>query len=282
MGLRTKQPSVDHQGLEYWSQTSLPPHAAEELPKPAPIQRQHPLQQQAERLNCPRCGSANTKFCYYNNYNKSQPRHFCKSCKRHWTKGGTLRNVPVGGGRKNKRFRVSDAPTTTTTACTKTTARTTTAQDWPSFAPTDIDRDQTSMSNILYKYSSSSPLDGIIVSKSGKTNMTCLNVSTPQNPNAEYPLFSRLSTTFDKDTYLINPTSYQSLEDQYDHYSMNLDSIEESTITTLDIPTASSTPWPGPEINSFMDLPNYWNWNEIDVLPSSADLDIAWDDMIKP
>ncbi|KAK8961430.1 Dof zinc finger protein DOF1.4 [Platanthera guangdongensis] len=55
-------------------------------------------------LNCPRCDSANTKFCYYNNYSLSQPRHFCKSCKRYWTRGGTLRNVPVGGGsRKNKR-----------------------------------------------------------------------------------------------------------------------------------------------------------------------------------
>ncbi|KAK1326739.1 Dof zinc finger protein DOF1.4 [Acorus calamus] len=49
----------------------------------------------------------NTKFCYYNNYSLSQPRHFCKSCKRYWTRGGTLRNVPVGGGcrRKNKRHR---------------------------------------------------------------------------------------------------------------------------------------------------------------------------------
>ncbi|KAG6419146.1 hypothetical protein SASPL_121358 [Salvia splendens] len=55
-------------------------------------------------LNCPRCDSSNTKFCYYNNYSFSQPRHFCKSCKRYWTRGGTLRNVPVGGGcRTNKR-----------------------------------------------------------------------------------------------------------------------------------------------------------------------------------
>ncbi|KAJ0024895.1 hypothetical protein Pint_07974 [Pistacia integerrima] len=38
--------------------------------------------------NCPRCASANTKFC----------------CRRYWTKGGSLRNVPVGGGcRKNRR-----------------------------------------------------------------------------------------------------------------------------------------------------------------------------------
>uniref|UniRef100_A0A5B7BP53 Dof zinc finger protein n=1 Tax=Davidia involucrata TaxID=16924 RepID=A0A5B7BP53_DAVIN len=57
-----------------------------------------------EAVKCPRCESTNTKFCYYNNYSLSQPRYFCKSCKRYWTKGGTLRNVPVGGGcRKNKR-----------------------------------------------------------------------------------------------------------------------------------------------------------------------------------
>lgn len=63
-----------------------------------------PPQQQA--LKCPRCDSSNTKFCYYNNYSLSQPRHFCKACKRYWTRGGTLRNVPVGGGcRKNKRVK---------------------------------------------------------------------------------------------------------------------------------------------------------------------------------
>lgn len=55
-----------------------------------------------EHLPCPRCDSTNTKFCYYNNYNFSQPRHFCKSCRRYWTHGGTLRDIPVGGGsRKN-------------------------------------------------------------------------------------------------------------------------------------------------------------------------------------
>lgn len=51
----------------------------------------------AETERCPRCGSLNTKFCYYNNYNLAQPRHFCKACRRYWTLGGTLRNVPIGG-----------------------------------------------------------------------------------------------------------------------------------------------------------------------------------------
>ncbi|CAN6976782.1 unnamed protein product [Brassica rapa subsp. trilocularis] len=62
--------------------TGLPPTATE----------------QQEQLPCPRCNSTNTKFCYYNNYNFSQPRHFCKSCRRYWTHGGTLRDIPVGGG----------------------------------------------------------------------------------------------------------------------------------------------------------------------------------------
>lgn len=54
-------------------------------------------------LPCPRCNSMDTKFCYYNNYNINQPRHFCKNCQRYWTAGGTMRNVPVGAGRrKNK------------------------------------------------------------------------------------------------------------------------------------------------------------------------------------
>uniref|UniRef100_A0A7N0VBB1 Dof zinc finger protein n=1 Tax=Kalanchoe fedtschenkoi TaxID=63787 RepID=A0A7N0VBB1_KALFE len=55
-------------------------------------------------LPCPRCNSTNTKFCYYNNYSLTQPRYFCKGCRRYWTEGGSLRNIPVGGGsRKNKR-----------------------------------------------------------------------------------------------------------------------------------------------------------------------------------
>ncbi|KAE8702485.1 Dof zinc finger protein DOF5.1 [Hibiscus syriacus] len=54
-------------------------------------------------LKCPRCESTNTKFCYFNNYSLTQPRHFCKACRRYWTRGGAIRNVPVGGGcRRNK------------------------------------------------------------------------------------------------------------------------------------------------------------------------------------
>ncbi|CAN6299481.1 unnamed protein product [Urochloa humidicola] len=72
--------------------------------------RQQPDAGQREKLKkpdkvlpCPRCNSMDTKFCYFNNYNVNQPRHFCKNCQRYWTAGGAMRNVPVGAGRrKNK------------------------------------------------------------------------------------------------------------------------------------------------------------------------------------
>ncbi|MED6161180.1 hypothetical protein PIB30_058275 [Stylosanthes scabra] len=66
-------------------------------------QDQKPLKKPDKLLPCPRCNSMDTKFCYYNNYNVNQPRYFCKACQRYWTAGGTMRNVPVGAGRrKNK------------------------------------------------------------------------------------------------------------------------------------------------------------------------------------
>lgn len=79
-----------------------------ELDMAKPIGQASPRKQPAV-LECPRCKSTNTKFCYYNNYSRTQPRHLCRACKRHWTEGGTLRNVPVGGGRKNKRARTKSS-----------------------------------------------------------------------------------------------------------------------------------------------------------------------------
>ncbi|EOA38254.1 hypothetical protein CARUB_v10009735mg [Capsella rubella] len=85
-------------------------------------QQQQQPQQPQPQLKCPRCDSSNTKFCYYNNYSLSQPRHFCKACKRYWTRGGTLRNVPVGGSyRKNKRMKRPSTTTATTASTVSTT-----------------------------------------------------------------------------------------------------------------------------------------------------------------
>ncbi|KAF3449239.1 hypothetical protein FNV43_RR09967 [Rhamnella rubrinervis] len=68
-------------------------------------------------LKCPRCESTNTKFCYFNNYSLTQPRHFCKTCRRYWTRGGAMRNVPVGGGcRRNKRSKASSSKSPATSS----------------------------------------------------------------------------------------------------------------------------------------------------------------------
>ncbi|XP_020970248.1 dof zinc finger protein DOF3.4-like [Arachis ipaensis] len=90
------------------SRRSAKPHNTSLAPPPA----------EQEHLPCPPCDSTNTKFYYYNNYNFSQPRHFCKSCRRYWTDGGTLRDIPVGGeSRKNaKRSRTVPSASTATTS----------------------------------------------------------------------------------------------------------------------------------------------------------------------
>ncbi|XP_061341606.1 dof zinc finger protein DOF2.2-like [Gastrolobium bilobum] len=80
-----------------------------DINKPPQVQPQ-PQPQPQQPQKCPRCDSLNTKFCYYNNYSLSQPRYYCKTCRRYWTQGGTLRNVPVGGGcRKGKRAKTSSS-----------------------------------------------------------------------------------------------------------------------------------------------------------------------------
>ncbi|KAL5751442.1 hypothetical protein ACOSP7_026045 [Xanthoceras sorbifolium] len=87
--------------------------------------------QNHQALKCPRCDSLNTKFCYYNNYNLSQPRHFCKNCRRYWTKGGVLRNVPVGGGCRKTKRSSKPKPSSDSVGQTQTQTQTTPPQLQP-------------------------------------------------------------------------------------------------------------------------------------------------------
>ncbi|XP_058083289.1 cyclic dof factor 2-like [Magnolia sinica] len=92
-----KTPSVDKEALP------VEATRANEEQSDTSISKDKVLRKPDKILPCPRCNSLDTKFCYYNNYNVNQPRHFCKNCQRYWTAGGTMRNVPVGAGRrKNK------------------------------------------------------------------------------------------------------------------------------------------------------------------------------------
>ncbi|KAL6875667.1 hypothetical protein ACP4OV_013180 [Aristida adscensionis] len=80
-------------------------------------ERRLPRPAQDQALPCPRCASTNTKFCYYNNYSTAQPRFFCRACRRYWTLGGSLRNVPVGGGCRKNNKRCSGAAAAVAPSC---------------------------------------------------------------------------------------------------------------------------------------------------------------------
>lgn len=292
MGLSTKQVSSD--GLD-WSQTLLQAQSFE-LPKPAVARRQQQQnQEQPEQLKCPRCESTNTKFCYYNNYNKTQPRHFCRACKRHWTKGGTLRNVPVGGhGRKNKRTRkpnssASAAKTTTNGAGTISTTTRVINNTNLAFDRTDgaqrlnshlaIDGEQrlnTHMGVLLPQQSliTSSELDNHIYSSSSGLSSTTMPFNFLQAGRAQvlsFPFSSSSTTSSSFDTI---STSFQSPnvcnypQDQF------IKSMEEPTITSI-MPSTTIPQANNPSVGMYTS--NDWNWDDIETLVST-DLNVAWDD----
>ncbi|KAK7844592.1 dof zinc finger protein DOF1.4 [Quercus suber] len=314
MGLSSKQVSSD--GVD-WSQTLLQTQSLE-LPKPPPMRRQQQQQQQQQQnqqqqsdpLKCPRCESTNTKFCYYNNYNKSQPRHFCRACKRHWTKGGTLRNVPVGGGRKNKRHKKSttaaSASTSTSTANAATTNSTNTninnrlaahmlieAQQQRQNLPALSLGDQKCISEILFhsliRPPSSMQHQNLINSSN---NMDSKNFSSNSNIHlgSTLPLPSGQSLHFpfsSSSSFNTNPSSIStSLHSSSGvNYTEGFKTIEEPTITSIMANTSNSAPqpWQVPTTaSSSMDMTTYWNWDDIDTF-ASTDLNLPWDDSdIKP
>ncbi|KAG8055894.1 hypothetical protein GUJ93_ZPchr0001g30830 [Zizania palustris] len=96
-----------HRAAEEESAVPPPPPPPPPTTMPAAALAAQPLQAAGgggEPLPCPRCGSRETKFCYFNNYNVRQPRHLCRSCRRYWTAGGALRRVASASpGRRRPR-----------------------------------------------------------------------------------------------------------------------------------------------------------------------------------
>ncbi|XWS18349.1 hypothetical protein CRYUN_Cryun32bG0036100 [Craigia yunnanensis] len=307
MGLSSKQVSSDGLG---WSQSLLQAPTLE-LPKASSMKRQHSQnqQQQSEQLKCPRCNSTNTKFCYYNNYNKSQPRHFCKTCKRHWTKGGTLRNVPVGGGRKNKRLKTSNsnaaAATPASTSTTSTTIKSSTISGvnnrlntFMAIQPQQQRQDlqlplanQKNITNMQFQALSHPPSSLLQKKLINCSNLDSKSFSTrngvflgstlslPQTQVLQFPFSSSSSSTFNTIPSSIS-TSFQSSS----IYNYSGETMDDPTITSIIMPTSGtvSQPWQVPITSSGMDMANDWNWDDIDALVST-DLNMPWDDSeIKP
>ncbi|XP_076887616.1 uncharacterized protein LOC143537821, partial [Bidens hawaiensis] len=202
--------------------------------------------QQSDPVKCPRCDSTNTKFCYYNNYNKTQPRHYCKACKRHWTKGGTLRNVPVGGGRKNKRLKRPNTTPTTVAAATTNGDHGLGLNDQKYMFPDD--------KGLFFK-PNDGEFDQVSWDFNGSfTGATTANLQHLPHQNLGFSLHSNPNPSI--------PTSLTPLLSGFK---------DESTLTTtrMMMPNSStvSQPWmQAPTSTSNFLEPNYWTWNDIDSM----------------
>jgi hypothetical protein len=295
MGLSSKQ--VSSRSVD-WNQTLLQDQNLE-LPKTHPMKKNQQTQQ-SEVVNCPRCDSTNTKFCYYNNYNKSQPRHFCRACKRHWTKGGTLRNVPVGGVRKNKKVKKSTSTISISTSTKTTISTTTTSINTPTTSNGDMEN-QTSQQKQNQKNISSSIYDQSVIHPPSflppQNLMSTKDQSEGNNNNNEEfgignGMFLSSSMPFTQNQSLIFPFSNSSslrLSNGY-NYGEEFKIMEESTINNSVMPLPSTSgsgtvtqPWEEiPAASTGMDMSSYWSWEDIDSLVST-DLNVPWDDSdIKP
>ncbi|GAB4826925.1 hypothetical protein Ancab_033804 [Ancistrocladus abbreviatus] len=300
MGLSSKQVSSDGHD---WNQKLMDATGTLELPKPSMKRQNQQQQQQSEPLKCPRCDSTNTKFCYYNNYNKSQPRHFCKTCKRHWTKGGTLRNVPVGGGRKNKRLKTTNTATANTTA-TKSTAfggKSNISNSTNDHMPTQAQKqrlnyplplgDEKTLPDTLIKQPPSSVQECLFSSSLNFNGRNlCSNngifvgsaLSLPLNQDLQYPYLSL--TSFES-----NPSSISSSTQYSNLYTFTgeANSLEDTVMACLDTTVSSSSmsdlAWINPSTSSVtVNMPINLGWDDIEKLVSS-DLTIPWDDAeLKP
>ncbi|GAA0175155.1 hypothetical protein LIER_28390 [Lithospermum erythrorhizon] len=146
--------------------------------------------QKDQVLNCPRCNSTNTKFCYYNNYSLSQPRYFCKTCRRYWTAGGSLRSIPVGGGsRKNKR-------SSTTSSYASTSSKKSVHDDDLVVTPhIDLSHHQPNSQNPNMKFHEGHDLKlGFPSAQDFKTITDLIQVPNFDNPNNKENLPSSSST----------------------------------------------------------------------------------------
>ncbi|XP_045823631.1 dof zinc finger protein DOF1.4-like isoform X1 [Trifolium pratense] len=306
MGLSSKQ-VISSSGVD-WKQTLLESQDLE-LPKPHHLmrkqqqQQQQQTQQQSEHLNCPRCDSTNTKFCYYNNYNKSQPRHFCRACKRHWTKGGTLRNVPVGGGRKNKRSKKSNTPVTSSTTTATTTCTTSIVANNMNGGlnlnsnlmiqnPLGVS-DQKTIPSSLYQALIHPPsllLQQNMMNTRDLSETKDFGIGNGHHGNGVFTSTSSTMNLPHQNQSMIFPFSTSTSFDRTTCSSSNVYYYGEE-FKTMEEPAANTKPWEIPPAAAAaaaattggMEATKYWNWEDIDSLVSTDLKNPYWDDSdIKP
>nr|XP_034568462.1 dof zinc finger protein PBF-like [Setaria viridis] len=162
-------------------EAAIPPAAAGNVKKAKQQQaggERMPRPQQEQALNCPRCQSTNTKFCYYNNYSVTQPRYLCKACRRYWTKGGTLRNVPVGGRCRKKKQNPS-APSASSSSSSDSKKMNSSTQQLLMMMPPPT---AANLSNVLPTFMSATGVGGFELPSSDHHSLPFAPLSLPSNP----------------------------------------------------------------------------------------------------
>ncbi|PWA94006.1 DOF transcription factor 18 [Artemisia annua] len=209
-----------------------------------------------QALKCPRCDSSNTKFCYYNNYNLSQPRHFCKSCRRYWTKGGVLRNVPVGGGcRKTKRSKTKTRNSSLEASDSRKTANSNSSSDSSSLTANTTASTPAPAAPAAAAAPAPTPAPAPTNTTKNITNSTLINFQKPDtqfmspdpNFNPENTLFSDIGTF----TSLITSSTTQL---PFSPFKLHHESGEKSDWTHGDVLKGSET-------TSSLGFMDGQNWN---------------------
>lgn len=252
MGLTSKQ--VSGEAFD-WAK-NLMQTGALELPKVTPMRQQ---QQSGPPLKCPRCESMNTKFCYFNNYNQSQPRHFCKSCRRHWTKGGTLRDVPVGGGRKNKRVKRCNSYKTNGNK---------TAKDAVQSQQQEKLLLEHNEENKFYDILHQSFFQPTSESSHVKNSHFC----STETMSSVVPLPNLLSTALSSFSYT---SSFETPFNHSGEAKLSEDLISTTATTMTPMPVQWHTPTPSGSIDSS----SYWNFDDLNTFMSPYAKE-QWDDSV--
>ncbi|CAN0921524.1 Dof zinc finger protein DOF3.5 [Linum grandiflorum] len=209
--------------------------------------------------NCPRCASSNTKFCYYNNYSLSQPRYFCKSCRRYWTKGGSLRNVPVGGGcRRTRRSKSSRS------------SRAAAANAPPLHPSSDAHNTDIDMAVVFAKF--------LNPASDGVTNSNSVSSTPESGQGIVFPSAGNLADPYEftdlfREEGFLEADQNQGLQTLLSDEMAQLEAALWSTSTAMDPGSAAAAMWEPQEQSGFNASGDMNNWGCYDLqLQGSFDI----------
>ncbi|MED6182751.1 hypothetical protein PIB30_031629 [Stylosanthes scabra] len=208
----------------------------------------------------------NKSIILFRNLNKFTIR----ACKRHWTKGGTLRNFPVGGGRKNKRPTKKSSTHSSNTTTTVTTSNGGGGKVEVQPPPPPLYQSMIRPSPLLPEVKDFGS-SGMFLSSSSAVNL-------PQSQGLIFPFSTPSSSSFDVNPFSVSASNIHSYGGE-EFKTMEKATINGTNTHLWEIPLPATT-----RSSAAMEMSsnNYWGWEDLDPLVST-DLNVPWDDFdIKP